>query len=163
MNWYVAYTQPQKELLALHNLRNQGLHAYLPRYSKTRRHARRTDTVLTPLFPLYMFVKMDAAQQRWRAINGTLGIAYLLSDGEFPLVLSSAAIDAIKNRESNGIVTISPPNFEKGQKVRIIDGPLAELEGCFECVDDQERVVLLMDLLGRAVRTRVEARTVTAA
>lgn len=63
MNWYAVYTQAGKERFALQNLANQGFEAYLPSYRKRRRHARRVDTVLAPLFPRYLFVRMDPHQQ----------------------------------------------------------------------------------------------------
>ena len=59
MNWYVVYAQAQKELVAHQNLIKQGFAAYLPRYRKNCRHARRTYTVMAPLFPRYLFVHMD--------------------------------------------------------------------------------------------------------
>ena len=38
------------------------------------RHARKTEIVLCPLFPGYVFVCLDIGEQRWRAVNGTFGV-----------------------------------------------------------------------------------------
>ena len=57
--WYVVHTHPRGESLAFVNLQRQGLEAFLPQYLKRRRHARRTQWVPAPLFPRYLFVKMD--------------------------------------------------------------------------------------------------------
>ena len=163
MNWYAVYTQAGKERFALQNLANQGFEAYLPSYRKRRRHARRVDTVLAPLFPRYLFVCMDPHQQRWRSINGTFGVSYLLSDGETPMVVPDQMVVAIRNREDNGVVAVQAPAFTKGQKLEVTDGPFAELGGVFECIDDQERVVLLLEFMGRTVRTKLPGHAVTAA
>ena len=85
--WYVAETHPQSEAKALAHLARQGYAAYLPRYLKSRRHARRTDTVKAPLFPGYLFVFMDVAKTRWRAIRSTIGIRHLICEGEKPLAV----------------------------------------------------------------------------
>lgn len=163
MNWYVAYTLAQKEAIAALNLRNQGFEVYLPRYRKTRRHARRVDVVSTPLFPRYLFVRMDPAVQRWRSINGTIGISYLLSEGPEPIAIPDAVIDVIREREDDGLVKIASPAFAYGQKVYVTEGPFADLQGLFECVDDAQRVVLLLEFMGRVVRARLPGHAVSAA
>jgi transcriptional antiterminator RfaH len=163
MNWYVVYAQAQKEAVAQRNLQNQGFEVYLPRYQRRCRHARRVYHVMAPLFPRYLFVRMDPKAQRWRAINGTVGVSYILSEGSEPLAIDNAVIDAIRARENDGIVKVSAPTFAKGQKLCVTDGPFADVEGLFECVDDQQRVVLLLDFMGRTVRTRLPGHAVTAA
>ena len=163
MNWYVVYTQAQKEFVSRQNLVNQGFEVYLPRYRKRRRHARRVDSILAPLFPRYLFVRMDPARQRWRAINGTIGINCLLTEGQIPVPIADDIIDGIKAREDNGLVKVEPPAFVKGQKVQVTDGPFAEVQGLFDCIDDDRRVVLLLNCMGRFVRTRLPGHAVTAA
>lgn len=163
MNWYVVYTQAQKEVVARRNLANQGFETYLPRYNRRCRHARRVYSVLAPLFPRYLFVRMDPKAQRWRSINGTLGVSYLLSEGPEPLPISDAVIDTIRSHEDSGLVRISPPAFARGQRICVTDGPFADIMGLFECVDDQQRVVLLLEFMGRTVQTRLPGHAVTAA
>ncbi|HBC07695.1 MAG TPA: transcriptional activator RfaH [Rhodospirillaceae bacterium] len=163
MKWYVVYTQAGKEAFAAQNLTNQGFEPYLPRYRKRRRHARRIDMVLSPLFPRYLFVRMDPRQQRWRSINGTFGVSHLLTDGAVPQEVPDAIIDVIRAHADGDIVSVLPPAFRKGQRLQVTDGPFADIEGLFECVDDNQRVVLLLDFMGRAIKTSVPGHAVTAA
>lgn len=163
MNWYVVYTQAQKEVVAARNLVNQGFEVYLPRYRKQCRHARRVYNVMAPLFPRYLFVNLDPAAQRWRAINGTVGVSYLLCEGPDPMPIPDEVIDAILARDDGGNVHVAAPTFAKGQRLCVTEGPLADLEGMFECVDDSQRVVLLLEFMGRTVRTRLPSHAVTAA
>ncbi len=165
MKWYVAYTHAAKEAFAAQNLANQGFEPYLPRYRKQRRHARRVDTVLAPLFPRYLFVRMDPRQQRWRSINGTFGVSHLLTDGAMPQVVPDEIIGAIRAHADAGgdVVSVMPPAFQKGQRLQVTDGPFADIEGLFECVDDNQRVVLLLEFMGRVVKTSVPGHAVTAA
>ena len=46
--------------------------------------------------------------------------------------------------------------------VRVTSGPLAEQVGWFEGVSDDERVILLLDLLGRKIQVRVPTEAVAA-
>ena len=162
--WYTVYTQSSKESIAEANLINQGFDCFLPKYLKTRRHARKVDSVLKPLFPRYLFVNLDLEQQRWRSINGTLGVNCLLCNGETPLVVPKGVVDAIQTRVSgDGTVNLEAPRFKPGQTLRVLEGPFADLEGLFECVDDNQRITLLLSLLGRQVKVRIRGDVVSAA
>ena len=71
--------------------------------------------------------------------------------------------DIRKGEDKRGLVlTGRRVPFEKGAEVQIMSGPFADHVGWFECVTDDERVVILLDLLGRQVRTKVKLDTITA-
>jgi transcriptional antiterminator RfaH len=163
--WYVVQTQPHAEAKAAAHLARQGFATYLPHYLKRRRHARRIETVAAPLFPRYMFVAVDMAVQRWRAIQSTIGVSHLVSHGGSPAAIAASIIDALKAREDEqGFVRIERrPQFAPGDRIRILDGVFATCLGLFEGVADRERVAILLDLLGRKVRVTLDADTVTAA
>ena len=76
--WYVAHTKPGQERMAEGHLERQGFHVYLPLREKKRRIGRRTDIIKAPLFPRYLFVELDLSVDRWRSVNGTFGVAYLV-------------------------------------------------------------------------------------
>lgn len=162
--WYVAQTHSQSEFQALAHLVRQGFSAYLPQYLKRRRHARRTDSVRRPLFPGYLFVRMDVERIRWRAIRSTIGIRTLICNGERPVAVPEGVVEDIRTREDeNGTVPVhQPPPFDKGETVRINHGAICDRVGLFDCVSDEERVFVLLDLLGRQLRLRVPATAVTA-
>lgn len=155
--WYVARTKPQSERKALSNLLQQGFNAYMPRYLKRRSHARRVDWVAAPLFPRYLFVRFDAAVVRWRAISSTIGVDRLICVEERPLAVPDGVVEDIRARESvEGYVPLGGwRRFERGERVKILTGAMADLIGRFDCVSDEERVFVLLDMLGRQVRVRV--------
>ena len=163
--WYAIHTHPKGEVLAEANLRRQEFVTYLPRYLRRRRHARRTDWAPMPLFPRYLFVRMDVEQVRWRAIHSTFGVQHLVCHGDKPAPLPESIVEAIQARhDDRGMVTIGaePPPFAKGEVVRLTEGALADQVGLFEGVSDDERVTILLTLLGREVRVRVPVDTVRA-
>ncbi len=161
--WYVVHTKASKEENAAHHLRNQGFETYLPRYRKTRRHARKVDEVLRPLFPRYLFVRLDLEADRWHAVHGTIGVSRMIG-GETPTAAPDGVVDAIKTREGpQGIVKLDPPSFRPGQKLCIKHGALADHVGIFEDRSDERRVILLLDLLGRKVRVTAPVEHLAAA
>jgi transcriptional antiterminator RfaH len=163
--WFAVSTQVRAEARAQLNLERQGFDVYLPRYLKTRRHARRVDQVPMPLFPRYLFVGMDTRTARWRAINSTFGVSQLVASGGAALRVPQHVIETIRQRENGeGWVSMDQylPAFSKGDKVQIKNGPLTDQVGLFDCIDDQERVFILLDLMGRAVKVRVDAEQIGA-
>lgn len=161
--WYVVHTHARAEETALRNLIQQEFEVFLPQYRKKRRHARRTDWVNAPLFPRYLFVAIDIARARWRAISSTIGVLHLICRGEEPLPVPQAVIDGIRKRmDETGLVLVEQkPPFRKGEVVQVTGGPLADQVGLFDCVSDEERVFLLLDILGRQVRVKVPLDAVT--
>ena len=106
--WYVAYTQPTAELRAAGHLKRQGFDAYLPLRRQIRRHARREETVLRPLFPRYVFVALDLEADRWRSINGTIGVSNLVCHGERPAALPEGVVEGLRISEiDEGAVPLS--------------------------------------------------------
>lgn len=162
--WYVAYTQPGAEILADGQLRNQGFKTFLPKCLKTVSHARKVKEIIAPLFPRYIFVELDLGKHRWRSINGTRGISYLLSMGEHPSAVPVGIVEEIMTRATPGNLIDVPPEvpFEAGEVIEITTGALADQVGNFIRVDARQRVVMLLKLLGREVEIRVQSETVRA-
>jgi transcriptional antiterminator RfaH len=153
--WYVVYTQTYQEARAELNLRRQGFEAFLPLVRRRRRHARRIDTVLAPLFPRYLFVQLDVSTQRWRAINGTFGVSRLVCNGDTPLAVPAGLVEEIRERcDKVGTIIGSPRPLVVGESVKVAMGRF-DLGGLFETQSGQDRVVLLIELLGREVRASV--------
>lgn len=163
-NWYVAQTHALSEQKALFNLRRQGYNVYLPKYLKKRSHAGLTDWVSRPLFPCYLFIELDVDTVLWHSIRSTIGVSKFICSGDRPSPVPDGIVEAIIGREDeNGHVGLSRNElFKKGQAVEISDGPMVDTSVIFECVDDRDRVIVLMDLLGRQVRVSVPLEAVKA-
>lgn len=166
MTWCVAHTQPSKEFLAVRHLQDQGFEVYLPQFKKLKRHARKVQEVLAPLFPRYLFIKIDLATSLWRSINGTRGVHHLLLSGEnSPADLAESIIHELKSQEDgNGIVPVtSLVAFTKGQKVTILEGAFKDHTATFDSLSDKRRVELLLNVLGRETRISMAAYAIEAA
>ncbi len=162
--WCAVQTHFRSEDKAAFHLRQQGYDVFLPKYLKRRKHARRIDWVSAPLFPRYLFVAIDPDTTPWWAIRSTVGVGSLICFGDAPAAVPEAIIAEIRARQDEkGLVkTHAGCAFKAGDRVRIVDGPLNDLEGLFECPTDEERVTILLNLMGREVKVRVPLETVYA-
>ncbi len=162
--WYVVHTQQNGELRAALNLERQGFEPYLPRQIRQRRHARRTEQIARPLFPRYIFVHLDLDQDRWRSVYGTFGVSHLISNGNEPVPVPEGIVEDLQAHENSaGFVELDLPAFKIGQKVEVVEGPMTMHTGLFQHMTDNQRVVLLLELLGRPVRVTMPRAAVIAA
>lgn len=164
-SWYVIYTHAKSEMKAAIHLLRQGFDTYLPVYSKERRHARRVDQIRAPLFPRYLFVRLDIAHGPWRAINSTVGVINIISQAGLPVLMPTNILENIRAREfEDGLIHLNTfQRFRKGDPIKITAGAMHDQIGIFDCANDSERVIILLNLLGREVKVRLPADAVTAA
>jgi transcriptional antiterminator RfaH len=162
--WYVVYTHQGSERVAEGHLQRQGFQTYLPVCRKITRHARRVAEVTAPLFPRYLFVAIDIAAQRWRAINNTFGVNCLVAMGERPTALPDGVVDEIMARQrDDGLIEVeTEAPFEAGDTVQLTGGALAEQVGLFQRLGEKDRVSVLLDMLGRKIEVMVPLQTVRA-
>jgi transcription antitermination factor NusG len=158
--WYVARTLPQRELHAARQLANQGFRTSVPRHSKNRRHARKVETLSAPLYPRYIFLVVDRPRDRWRSINGTLGVDRLLMYGGEPQAVPHGVVEnLITAADLDGNVRFDF-HLKEGQTIKVMAGPFAELVGQLERLDDNGRVRVLLEILGGKVRVALPQKLV---
>ncbi len=162
--WFVAKTRPNGEQKAQFHLQRQGFEVYLPQLLRRISHARRTTWQPRPLFPSYLFVAMSETQQRWRAINSTIGISHLICDDRGPVAVPRGVVDELRDTEDERGLVLTGRNvpFEKGAEVQIMSGAFADYIGRFDGATNDERVVILLDFMGQQVRTKVNLDVISA-
>ena len=155
--WLAVYTRPRAEAMAEAHLRRQDYEVYVPRHVKRRRHARRTDFVLAPLFPRYLFVAIDRLHQRWRPILSTVGVCDLVRQGERPAAVPAGLIEELRVIERQGSFDHDAEirKIRLGDSVRVTVGPFANIVGRFYGMASEERVFVLLDFLGRTVKAQL--------
>lgn len=152
--WFAVHTLPHREMGARRQLEFQGFEAFLPLHLRTVRHARRFSTTKTPFFPRYLFVRMNLARTRWRSINGTFGVSGLVMGHELPKPVPRGIVEAfLAIADAEGVLAFTPW-IERGQKVRILTGPLADRIGELIEADGQARVQVLLEAMGASVVVR---------
>lgn len=162
--WYAVYTQPRLELWARSNLWEHGLEVWLPQYRRRVRHARQIREIVAPYFPRYLFVEADPEQGDRRRIDGAKGVVGMVRFGDFTPAVPEAVMAELRAREGgDGLIrTETTPRFKPGEKVRFLAGALIDQVGVFEAATDADRVVVLLNLLGRQTRVRLSADALVA-
>src|SRR5690242_8425600 len=136
--WYLVNSRSKGEKTAAFNLRAQGFRAFLPQFEKTVRHARRLVTVQAPLFQRYLFVSLDLERDRWLSVHSTVGVARLISSEKGPIPVPVGVVETLI-ANSEGDLTRLDAGLVKGQSVRILTGPFADLIGRLERLGEAGR------------------------
>lgn len=161
--WYAVRALARKEQLAALHLKRQGFETFLPQIEKVVRHPTRTATIAAPFFPSYLFVRLSLARDRWRSVNGTIGVQRLVSFGDMPAPAPKGLVEElVANATESGLVRFDE-TFAYGAAVRVVGGPLNGLLGTFLGASEGERVSILMTMLAREVTVRMPKAAVTAA
>jgi transcriptional antiterminator RfaH len=154
--WFIARTKAQREVYAQENLEIRRLDVFLPRVIEVdfenRNIPRRRPA---PLFPGYLFVKMNFPLDYYRVI-WTPGVRDLVALGSGPVPIGDAVVESIRCRcDNSGVVRLPPAPWSPGDRVEIPSGPFAGLLATVVSVmPRRRRVKLLIDFL--AQQTPVE-------
>jgi transcriptional antiterminator RfaH len=160
--WLVVYTKPRWEFKVRDALLAHEMNIFLP--VVTVRHPGKPPRV-QPLFPRYLFVRLDLALGIPEPLRWTAGVSHLVSFGERPARMPDEALDLIREHVADLEGSGGPPthDFQVGQRVHIRSGPLQGLYAIFQGpLKPSERVTLLVDFLSRANRVQVPVEEVEA-
>ena len=140
-NWYLIKTKPRQEKIAKKNLENQGYGAFCP--------ITKINNKLAVLFPGYLFVQLNEKTQNWSPINSTKGVSHFVKFGSNFAKVPINVIEFIKTNQHITVEKLKNLNkFKPGDKVQISDGTFKHYMAIFKCYKSDERVILLLNLLG---------------
>ena len=90
-------------------------------------------------------------------MRSTRGAVGLVRFGGQPAVVPEAVMEALRQREDaeTGLHQEERPLFRAGETVKLVDGPLIGMEGVFAEQDGEKRVIVLLELLGKANKVTV--------
>lgn len=155
-NWYLVYTKPRNESVAEEHLNRQGFTTYLPRLHVTRKHRGKLVGRIEAMFPRYLFISLDTETDNWAPIRSTIGVSSLVRFGNLPTVVPDELIEVLMEREdASGVLTLEAPDFKTGESVRIFEGPFKDYEAVFLAKNSNERVVVLLEILGKESRISI--------
>lgn len=160
--WYCVETHARAELAAEQDLTDAGFDAFCPIERRVVVRRGKRETVDRPFFPRYLFVRLDLADPAWRNAAHCEGVRRIFGRPERPTPLPEGAVEAWLVRTREGAVDGTPQALrlaaiQVGARVRLIEGPLANVEAIVQ-MSDERRVELLHTALGliKAPREAVE-------
>jgi len=153
--WYLIKTKPRQEKKAKQNLENQGYRAFCPMVKINNR--------LVVLFPGYLFIQLNDKTQNWSPINSTKGVSHFVKFGLNFAKVPNRVIEFIKTNQHITADKLNNLNkFKPGDKVQISDGALKDYMAIFKCYKSDERVIILMNLLGHEQSLSIKKESVIA-
>ena len=154
-SWFAVYTSPRHEKRVDRYMSLRGIEHYLPLYHPRRRWSDgSTVTLDLPLFPGYIFVRIDRSERvRVLEVPGVLTVVG--GPGRQPAPLPEAEIEAL--RAGLHLRRAAPhPLLTVGQRARIRSGALAGMEGVVVRQKGSLRVVLTVNLILQSVAVEVD-------
>ena len=156
-DWLVVMTRPKMEAEAKAHLERQGFVVYLPTWVDLKRRSDGWQKVQSVMFPRYLFVKPTHEDQSISPIRSTRGVSQLVRFGTEPARASEALIGEIQSMEAardSGGDELKP--FKRGDEVMVMSGPFKGVSA--EVLSsDQQRVILLLQVLGKSQQLEFEA------
>ena len=151
--WYLIKIKPRQEKIAIANLENQSYKVYCPFALINNRNQF--------LFPGYLFINLDNESQDWSPIRSTKGVLNFVRFGLNFAKIPDKLIDLITQNEKNTANKISNINhFSKGDKVQITDGVFKSCVAIFQSVKSDERVLILLNLLGQEQTIKINKKSI---
>jgi transcription antitermination factor NusG len=152
--WFAVRVKSRCEKVVASIAKNKGFEGFLPIYQAHNRWSDRLKAVELPLFPGYVFCRLDP--QRRLPLLTIPGVLHLVGIGKTPTPIEDAEIAAIQTAVRSGLLTEPWPYLEAGQQVRLEDGPLEGLGGILVDTPGGERIVVSVTLLKRSVSVAIE-------
>jgi len=164
-SWYALWTHSHCEQLVRDQLAAKQFEVFLPKIETWSRRAGVKHRILTPMFPGYLFVRDALSDSRYTELLAARGLVCVLNNGDGNLAeVPDAEIDAIRSLVQSNLPAVPHPYLQAGQRVRIVSGPLADVEGIL--VDQQASkgmLVLSVHLFQRSVAVEVDCTLAVAA
>jgi transcriptional antiterminator RfaH len=145
--WYAIYTKPGREDSVAFLLKNIGINVLNPKLKSKKYKKNRAVELVEPLFPCYLFAEFDKERYA-HLVSYTRGVRYIVGKKD-PVKVYEEVIDTIKEgMEENGIITVRPLEFKRGNRILIKDGPFKDFYGIFEReIRGPERVMIFLSML----------------
>lgn len=152
--WFALRVKSRCEKIVATMAHNKGYGEFLPLYQCRRRWSDRVKSVEIPLFPGYVFCRLDPACRL--PLLTIPGVLHFVGIGKTPVPIEDSEIAAIQAAVQSGLSAEPWPFLTVGQRVRLEDGPLAGLEGILSTAPNKQRIVVSVTLLKRSVAVAIE-------
>jgi transcriptional antiterminator NusG len=165
--WYIihAYSGFERKVreslesrIRAYNLENKIGRIMIPTEPVTELRNGKKYTIERVFLPGYVLVEMDLDNDLWHVIKNTPRVTGFLGTGDSPVALSEAEVSSIIFRSD---VSKDKPamkvKFEKGELVRINEGPFANFTGTVDDVnEDKQTLKVMVSIFGRSTPVEIE-------
>jgi transcription termination/antitermination protein NusG len=166
-NWYVVHTYSgfeQRAKLSLEErIRSTGMEDFfdeilVPSETVVEMKQGVKKTSSRRFFPGYILVKMNLTEQTWHLVKDTSKITGFVGKGMNPPIVPEAEVQQITQRIEEGTLRPTPKVlFEKGESVRVVQGPFSTFTGIVDEVNSEKgKLRVMVSIFGRATPIELE-------
>lgn len=149
--WCAVHTRSRHEYLVRDQLSAKSLRVFLPERLVWSRRRDRREQIWVPLFLGYLFVSAGEEVARLREVRCTRGVVRLLGVNGCPQPVSRREMDSLRKMVASGELLKPIARLIPGARVRVVEGPLAGVEGTILRSGGSRRLVVSIELLQRSV------------
>jgi transcription termination/antitermination protein NusG len=167
MNWYIIHTYSGFEKKVAETLKSRveaegftGQFGQIMVPTENVIELRQGKKVVTPklFYPGYVLVEMNLNDATWHLVHSTPRVTGFVGSGQMPSPLTPEEVDRIVNRVEAAAEHPKPKlKFEKGETVKIADGPFKDFTGIVDEVnDDRSTLRVMVTIFGRATPVELD-------
>ena len=153
--WYAVSTRSRQEKSAASMLENLEVAHFLPLVEEERQWSDRKQKVTLPLFPGYMFVQIARSCEFQLRVLKVPGIVDFVGNRNGPLAIPEREIENVRALVSHGVGCSPHPFLKAGDRVRVVRGALAGVEGILSRRGAQSNLVISVEMIQRAISVSV--------
>jgi len=154
-HWYAIHTRSRHEKLVAQQLAEKEFDAFLPLRLAVHRWKDRFKKVEVPLFGGYLFVQMAGDAHRRVSVLRTPGVVRIVGFGERDAVVPDEQIAALRRVLAADNMLHRHRFLRVGQRLKILNGALAGLEGILARVKGENRLVINITPIRQAIAVEV--------
>jgi transcription antitermination factor NusG len=158
--WFAVWTRSRQEKSSAAMLEAIGIPHFLPLKSVVRLWSDRRQTVTVPLFSGYLFVRINLARDSRLEVLKAPGIAGFVGNQTGPLPVPDQQIDDIRTVLETRVECIVLPLFNEGDRVRVVRGPLAGVEGRLVRNNSSTRLSISIEIIHKSLLVSVSRHDV---
>lgn len=147
--WYVLHTKSRFENIVYDGLEKKSKEVFLPKIWVVSKRKDRKSMLHSPLFPGYVFVKTDLDPRDHLDILKTAGAVKLIGNNHGPVPVPKQDVESLKIMVAADEEVRAGSRFLKGDRVIVLEGPLAGVIGIFVHQRGQGRIMVNIDILGQ--------------
>ncbi len=160
--WYAVHLRSNRERASATLLEEREVEVFLPTYRVLSRRKDRRVVLEQPLFRGYLFARIDLRGPDRIEVLRAPGTVRIVGFGNEPTPIPDPIVDSLKILVGAGGDELrTHPLVRAGRRVRVVDGPFAGAVGVLaRAPGHRDRLVVEIDLLGRAVAVPIAAEQV---
>jgi transcriptional antiterminator NusG len=166
-NWYIVHTysgfenkvkESLEERVKAYNLEDKVGEVLIPTEDVVEMRGGKKVVTSKRFFPGYILVEMDMTDDAWHVVKNTPKVTGFVGAGAKPTPLSKDEVEQILQQVKTAAEKPKPKYmFEKGEQVRINEGPFTSFNGVVDEVNlDKNTLKVMVTIFGRSTPVELD-------